>query len=349
MTDDWLTDGRKIPDEVMSYFRQRAVQAVREHGQSPEVVAQVMGFTRSSVYAWLVRYDRGGYGALNTRQAPGATAVMTAEMDDWMTATVLTSTPVAHGYDTLLWTRDLLAELLHDTFGVVVSGKTVSGHLKRLGLSYQKPCYRDVARDDHEVAFFLADKFPRIQRLGTRLSADIGFEDEAGVGVRTRSGRTWGLLGQPPKVSVAMHRGGQNVLSIVTAQGEMRYSLSEQTVNAERYIQFLAQLIRGRQRPLILLVDQAPFHHAHSVRQFVRAHRSQLRVFFLPKRSPELNPDEQVCNEIKNNRIGKQPVKNKQDLKKRLRSALCSLQRQTARVRSFFQLPDTQYASDYVL
>jgi transposase len=330
----------------MSYLRKRAVQAVREKGHSPEVVAQVMGFTRSSVYAWLVRYDRGGYEALNTRQAPGAEAVITAAIDDWLKATVLTSTPVAHGYDTVLWTRDLLADLINHTFGIVVSGQAVSWHLNRLGLSYQKPCYRDMERDDHEVTFFLEDKFPRIQRLAARLGADIGFEDEAGVGVRTRSGRTWGLVGQPPKVSVAMHRGGQNVISIVTAQGELRYSLSEQSVNAERYIQFLAQLIRGRQRPLILLVDQASFHHAHSVHQFVRAHRTQLRVFFLPKRSPELNPDEQVWQEVKTNRIGKQPVKNKRDLKQRLRSALRSLQHQTARIRSFFQLPDTQYASE---
>jgi hypothetical protein len=38
-----------------------------------------------------------------------------------------------------------------------------------------------------------------------------------------------------------------------------------------------------------------------------------------------LNPDEPVWNEIKNNTLGKQPIKNKRDLKKRLYSALRSL------------------------
>jgi hypothetical protein len=80
-------------------------------------------------------------------------------------------------------------------------------------------------------------------------------------------------------------------------------------------------------------------------REWVRAHRSRLRIFFLPKCSPELNPDEQVWNEIKNNKLGKQPIKNKRDLKKRLYSALRSLQRHRERIRSFFQLPDTLYAS----
>ena len=40
MNEEWLIDGRKIPDEVMGYIRKIAVQAVRENGQSPEVVAK---------------------------------------------------------------------------------------------------------------------------------------------------------------------------------------------------------------------------------------------------------------------------------------------------------------------
>jgi hypothetical protein len=42
--EEWLEDGRKIPDEVMGYIRKMAVQAVRERGQSPEVVAQIFNF-----------------------------------------------------------------------------------------------------------------------------------------------------------------------------------------------------------------------------------------------------------------------------------------------------------------
>lgn len=160
----------------------------------------------------------------------------------------------------------------------------------------------------------------------------------------TRHGRTWGLRGQTPVVKVSMRRDGYNVLSMVTAKDEMDYSIKDGTINGERYIEFLEQLISNRSRPLILLVDHATFHGSKQVQNFVRTHRSQLRVFFLPKRAPEYNPDEQVWNEIENNRIRKQAVKNKEDLKERLVSALDSLQKNTKRVISFFSLPDTQYA-----
>ena len=109
----------------------------------------------------------------------------------------------------------------------------------------------------------------------------------------------------------------------------------------------LEELILNRKRPLILFVDHATFHHSKPVRDYVSVHRSQLRIFFLPKRAPEFNPDEQVWNEIKNNRIGKQPIKNKVDLKDHLTVALDSLKQNTQRVVLFFHMPDTKYASDF--
>ena len=134
-------------------------------------------------------------------------------------------------------------------------------------------------------------------------------------------------------------------MSVITADGKMRYSVKEGTIDGEVVIDFLKQLIQGRDRPLRLLVDHATFHGSKPVRDFVRAHRSKLRIYFLPKRAPELNPDEQVWNEIKTNHLGKQPVKDKKDLKKRLYSVLRSLQKNTKRILSFFQLPDTKYAA----
>ena len=136
-----------------------------------------------------------------------------------------------------------------------------------------------------------------------------------------------------------------NVLSIITAEGDLHYSMDDARIDGSRYVAFLRQLLRGRTRPLIVIVDRASFHRSAVVRRFVRAHRTQLRVFFFPTHSPELNPDEQVWNEIKHRRVGKQPVKNKIDLKKRLRSALKSLQLKAERIRSYFRLPDTQYAA----
>lgn len=345
MTAEWLSDARKIPNEVMNYIRRMAVRAVEEQQQSPELVAEIFGISRSSLYDWLRRYRAQGEAALDSRSAPGAPVVITAEMDQWLRETVLGSTPQAHGYDTVLWSCPILVELLKRRYGIEVSVAGVALHLHRLRLSSQVPCYQARAQDPAQVEAFLKDKFVRIQKLAQKMGADIGFEDEAGVGVRTRAGRTWGAVGHPPHVVVSDQRGGYNVLSIITADGELRYSLDEQHINGTRYVEFLQQVLRGRTRPLIVIADRASFHTSAQVRRFVRAHRRQIRMFFFPAHSPELNPDEQVWNEIKHRQLGRQPILNKADLKKRLRAALQSLQRRAQRIRSFFQLPDTQYAA----
>jgi transposase len=135
------------------------------------------------------------------------------------------------------------------------------------------------------------------------------------------------------------------VLSVITATGKRRYSVTDHAMDGERYVAFLQQVLRGRTRPLVLIADRVSFHRSAVVRQFVRAHRRQLRLFFFPTHSPELNPGEQVWNEVKHRKIGKQPIKNKRDLKKRLYFELKSLQQKAEKIRSFFKLPDTEYAA----
>jgi len=344
MKAEWLFDARKIPDEVMNYIRRIAVNAVTEKHSSPELVAQILGISRSSIYDWLRRYYEQGEDALDSGSAPGASPIITSEMDEWLRETVLTSTPVDHGYDTVLWTRPILVELLKRRYGIYVSPASVGLHLHRLGLSPQSPCYQARGQDATKVDAFLNDKFLRIQRLAKKMGADIGFEDEAGVGVRTRAGHTWGEVGHPPRVVVNDQRGGYNVLSIVTAEGDLQYSLEEKHINSKRYVEFLEQVLRQRERPLIVIADRASFHTSAEVRKFVRANRHRIRMYFFPPYSPELNPDEQVWNEIKHRQIGRQPVKNKADLERRLYMALEKLRREADKVRSFFQLPNTKYA-----
>ena len=52
-----------------------------------------------------------------------------------------------------------------------------------------------------------------------------------------------GGSGKTPVVKVSMLRVGYNILSSVTAEGEMSYSIKNGTINDERYIEFLEELI----------------------------------------------------------------------------------------------------------
>ena len=59
-------DARRLDHKTLEAMRERAVRQVQE-GESPEVVARVLGLDRSTVYGWLARYRRGGFGALKAK------------------------------------------------------------------------------------------------------------------------------------------------------------------------------------------------------------------------------------------------------------------------------------------
>ncbi len=291
------------------------------------------------------RFDANGYDGLDTKKAPGAPPIITPGMDNWLKTTVLQATPENFGYDTPLWTCDILSELLAKRYHIQVIGATVDHHLKQMQLSYQKPSYVPNEQDPEAVDRFVNIEFPKIQRFAAKIHADIGFEDESAVDLREHSGKTWGACGETPQVHVTGKHGRFNILSVVTAMGKLTFHVTEQTINSTEYIKFLEQILKGRTRPIILIADRASFHTSKRVRKFIGCHRHQIRLHLLPAYSPERNPDEHVWEEIKDKGLGRKAIKNKLDLKKKLYSALKSLQQKTARVVSFFSLPETQYAS----
>lgn len=344
MNRDSTWDARQISDEAMDRIRWIAVHAIRDRGYSPELISDVLQISRSSIYAWLSWYDRGGNAALLTRKAPGAEPKITLAMEIWLRHVILQATPSDFGYDTELWTIKIIQSLLEKNYGVHVCQATVANHLHRAKLSCQVPEYRAYGYSQREVNAFLEWKWPIIQRVAEKLGADILFEDESGIGAITRSGRTWGGVNSTPKVLSNDLRGGFNALSAISSNGDFYYKVEDGHIASDQYIQFLDDIRLSHPRPIVLVVDKASFHKSKKVRAFVGAHRKEIRVFFLPRHAPNMNPDEQVWNEIKHRRIEREAIYTKDHLKERLMESLEWLKNQADRIRSFFQLKDTKYA-----
>ena len=73
--------------------------------------------------------------------------------------------------------------------------------------------------------------------------------------------------------------------------------------------------------------------------------RPRIRLLFLPPYSPEINPDELVWNDVKNNGVGRTLIRNVRDLNRAVNSRLRLLQKNPDKVRAFFQMETTRYAA----
>jgi transposase len=135
-------------------------------------------------------------------------------------------------------------------------------------------------------------------------------------------------------------------VSAVSAKGAMRFMTIKGKLNADRFIEFLERLLKNQQTPVFLIVDGHPVHRSARVRTFVEATEGRLKLFHLPAYSPELNPDEQVWNQLKNHRLGKMVIKTLDDMVEKVGSAMRSIQRSPALIRSFFQHKECCYAAE---
>jgi transposase len=96
---------------------------------------------------------------------------------------------------------------------------------------------------------------------------------------------------------------------------------------------------------VFLIVDSHPAHKAKRVTRFIETVKDRFRLFFLPPYSPELNPDEGVWNDLKNNAIGRQAIHSPEGLHGAVISHLRFIQKSPERIYSYFHHETTQYAA----
>ena len=332
---------RSTPEE-----RLRAVQLLKE-GNEAALVARMFDVSRAIVFRWQQKYDGGGPAALETKKAPGPASRLSPTQVSQLYAIITGCDPRQLQFDFGLWTRKIIRDLIRRQFGIKFSEVQVGRLLKKMGLSAQRPLYRAYQQDPERVAEWKKVVYPKIRRLAAEEGASIFFEDEASVRTDHHAGTTWGPVGQTPVVVKTGERKSVSMVSAISPRGELRFRVQEDRMNAARFIDFLKALLDSVPGKIFLIVDGHPVHKAKKVREFAENKTDgRLKIFFLPSYSPDLNPDEWVWNNVKNDRIGREVIMSKDDLKTKAIGALRRLQKLPGIVRGFFRDPKLAYILD---
>lgn len=338
-------DARRLDHATLEAMRERAVRSV-QNGESPEVVARVIGVNRSTMYGWLAQYRRGGWGALKAKPLFGRPPKLGGRKLNWIYDTVTQKNPLQLKFPFALWTREMVAKLIKDKFNIYLSLVSVGRLLAQLGISCQKPLHHALERDETLVQQWLKQEYPKIKALARREKADIYFGDAAHMRSDHHAGRTWGKKGETPVVLSTGTRYRMSLISAVTSRGHMRFMIKEKGgVNADVFIEFLRRLMVGAKNRIFLIVDRGPAHVAKKTKAFVASVGDRLRVFYLPPYSPDRNPDELVWKHLKADTVGRASITSLNNFKQKVRSSMISLQRNPAKIRAFFQKASLRYAA----
>lgn len=337
-------DARKLDHKTLTELRKRAVKSIR-NGQSPEKVAKVFNIHRSTIYGWLARYREGGSGALNAHKRGGRPPKLNGKALLWIFMTISTKNPMQLKFPFALWTAKMVGQIIYQRYGVQLSKASVCRLLNQLGLTPQRPIWKAYQQKPEVVRQWLKKEYPRIHRLANTMKAEIYFCDEAGVRSDHHSGTTWAVKGKTPEVISTGARFGLNMISAVNAQGKFRFMVVKGSVGAGQFIEFIKRLIQGSKRMIFLIVDGHPAHKAKIVTRFIETNKKKFRLFFLPPYSPELNPDERVWNDVKNNAVGRKSIASPEQLHTTVVGHLRMIQKSPERVIGYFNSKETKYAA----
>jgi transposase len=338
-------DARRLDHATLEAMRERAVRSVQD-GESAEVVARIIGISRSTIYGWLAQYRRGGWSALKAKPLFGRPPKLDGKKLKWVYDTVTQKNPMQLKFTFALWTREMVARLIKVKFNISLSLVSVGRLLAQLGITCQRPLHRALERDEALVRQWLKQDYPKIRALAQREKANIYFGDAAHMRSDHHAGRTWGKKGETPVVLTTGARYRMSLISAVTSRGHMRFMIKETGgVNAEVFIEFLRRLMIGSKNRIFIIVDRGSAHVAKKTKAFVASLAGQLRLFYLPPYSPDRNPDELVWKHLKADTVGRTSITSLDDFKDKVRSSMLSLQRSPAKIRAFFQKPSLQYAA----
>jgi transposase len=340
-------DGRALDHKTLETIRTMAVQRVRE-GERPSDVIASYGFHRCTIYGWLKAASGRGNGlrALAAKPATGRPRTLTAVQERQVFGWINGKNPMQYGFDFGLWTRQIVRELVAQRFEVRLSLASIGALLARQGLTPQKPLQRACQRDPQAIAQWQRQTYPAIARKAKRDKADIYFWDESGFRADAVQGTTWGARAQTPVVKVPGQRQGISAASAVSSKGAFWFATYPGALTAALFIELLHRMMRGRRKPLHLILDGLPAHRTRAVKDYAAGLNSKLTLHYLPGYAPDLNPDELVWSHTKRTGNARRPLQKGECLAERIHEQLANIGRRPALVRSFCKHPRVAYVSD---
>jgi transposase len=341
-------DFRSIGRAAQEELRRRALVLIEQQGLSQGQAAQMVGVHRQTVNIWLRRYrEQGEEGVLDGRRVSPrrGKGALGAEQAGQIRRWIVEQTPDQLELPFGLWTSRAVRELIERHLAKRLGLTAVQLHLRRWGLTPQKPLVRAEQRRPAAIAAWLATSYPAIARRAKAVRAVIYWGGETGVSNQDQVGRSYAPKGRTPMVARTAKRIARSMISAVSNRGLIRFMLHQGALNADRFIAFLRRLIKDAGRKVVLIVDNLKVHKAGKVQAWVKSHAHEIELFYLPSYAPDHNPSEYLHNDLKQ-QLRRQPQSgSEQELVERTRSVLRAIQRSPKRVRAYFRPEPVRYAA----
>lgn len=337
--------------QSLEQLHERRKQVVRLHKKALGVMQSVSmtGLSYPAVRVCIDRFDEGGWPAIRPAlrgRSGGVGRSLTQVQEECIQRTIIDKRPEQLKMCFFLWSRAAVGRLIEQEYGIKLHVRSVGKYLKRWGFTPQKSIKRAYEQNPVAVQAWHEGEYPGIEQRARSEGGEIHWGDETALVNTDVRGRSFAPAGKTP---VALTVGGTcqklSMIATVTSQGKTRWMIIDDAFDAEKLIEFLASLIKDAGKKVFLILDNLRVHHSKVVKAWVAERNEQIELFYLLSYSPQLNPEERLNADLKQEMGNKVLVCTKAKLREAANEHMEMLDKNPERVIGYFQDPRVRYAA----
>lgn len=312
-----------------------AVTAIRS-GISVDHTARIHKCHRTTLWRWMSASNGGKkISNLKTKSRSGRPIAITDLILIEFKKDVL-KPATKFGFETDFWTAKRVQIHLKRKFNIKVTVRTVRRWLKKCHLSYHKPERIYYEADKNAQKNWVNNELPKIINFARKINGVLYFEDEACIQLSPVVGKTWGPIGKTLVRTVTGNKSSISAISAITKSGNLIFRLLDKKIKSPEIIDFLSNMLKHHpQRKVVVVMDRAKPHISKMTKEFI-AKQKRLYVFYLPARSPKLNPDEKVWSHLKHQELRDHQATTKKSLTKIVGKKLLCMSKNKKLIKGIF-------------
>jgi len=318
--------------ETAQEFRRRRSVELIDKGESPSVIARILGVSTGSIYKWHKMHHDGD--SLICTPRGGRPRRLSDDQLESLRRLLLRGA-TAFGWHNDLWTSKRVAEVIRRQLKIEFSRPQAWVILTQyLGWSAQKPIQQLRERNNIEITLWKVDNFPRIQKDAEQRGAYLVFVDESGFLLTPNVRRTFAPRGQTPVIKVSNPHGRISAIGALAISPKQKrpcfhYNLLADNGNfhSDSVVHFIKQIQKRIPGPITIIWDAIPIHCSKLVNQYLEHHKELIMEQF-PSYAPELNPVDKVWLYVKYGRLANYVPLTVDELRTRLTDELNTLKKE---------------------
>ena len=285
-------DARKVTTQQQQEKRNIAIKLLKKSMPIKEI-AEIVGVHPSRIYDWRAKYKRDGKRGISIGQRgrkTGENKSLSPEQEQQIIRQLIDTNPQQLKFKFALWTREAVRYLINHELNIDMPISTVGHYLKKWEFTSKKPIKRAYERKDENTQRWLNEEYPKIKKQAKAEDAEIWWVDETACVSLPTNLKGYAKKGDKikPILTDRAQKFKINMISSITNTGKSMFSLYDESINVDRFIDFLEKVIKSSNKKVYMIVDNLRVHHAKLVTAWIEEHKDEIAIFYLPPYSQSL-------------------------------------------------------------